>query len=270
MLEPMLFKLLATAGIVILVALAVARVGPRLGGILAGTPVILGPGYFFMLREQAPAFVQEAVLSTLHALVATLLFTVCFVISAARLSAVKSLGLASLLWVPAALLFTQLPGGLMGALGAYLAVLLVAEGINRWLRLGQPVLVASSGWLDLLLRGLLAGGLVSIATTLAARAGPGFSGIILGFPAGILTIAWALHERYGAEVARMTVSMTQRGMLSLLAFCTVSYLGVGLLPGMVVFALSLTVSMATSFLLFMFSLWRARRRYAWQPTARAE
>ncbi|MCE0731738.1 hypothetical protein LWH48_02825 [Halomonas sp. G15] len=126
MLEPMLFKLLATAGIVILVALAVARVGPRLGGILAGTPVILGPGYFFMLREQAPAFVQEAVLSTLHALVATLLFTVCFVISAARLSAVKSLGLASLLWVPAALLFTQLPGGLMGALGAYLVVLLVA------------------------------------------------------------------------------------------------------------------------------------------------
>lgn len=262
MLEPMLFKLLATAGIVILVALAVARVGPRLGGILAGTPVILGPGYFFMLREQAPAFVQEAVLSTLHALVATLLFTVCFVISAARLSAVKSLGLASLLWVPAAMLFTQLPSGLMGALGAYLAVLLVAEGINRWLRLGQPVVVASSGWLDLLLRGLLAGGLVSIATTLAARAGPGFSGIILGFPAGILTIAWALHERYGAEVARMTVSMTQRGMLSLLAFCTVSYLGVGLLPGMVVFALSLAASMATSSLLFMFSLWRARRLYA--------
>lgn len=262
MLEPMLFKLLATAGIVILVALAVARVGPRLGGILAGTPVILGPGYFFMLREQAPAFVQEAVLSTLHALVATLLFTVCFVISAARLSAVKSLGLASLLWVPAAMLFTQLPGGLMGALGAYLAVLVVAEGINRWLSLGQPVVVASSGWLDLLLRGLLAGGLVSLATTLAARAGPGFSGIILGFPAGILTIAWALHERYGAEVARMTVSMTQRGMLSLLAFCAVSYLGVGRLPGMVVFMLSLGASMATSSLLFMFSLWRARRLYA--------
>ena len=262
MLEPMLFKLLATAGIVILVALAVARVGPRLGGILAGTPVILGPGYFFMLREQAPAFVQEAVLSTLHALVATLLFTVCFVISAARLSAVKSLGLASLLWVPAALLLTQLPGGLMGALGAYLAVLVVAEGINRWLSLGQPVVVASSGWLDLLVRGLLAGGLVSLATTLAARAGPGFSGIILGFPAGILTIAWALHERYGAEVARMTVSMTQRGMLSLLAFCAVSYLGVGRLPGMLVFALSLAASMATSSLLFMFSLWRARRLYA--------
>lgn len=262
MLQPMLFKLLATAGIVILVALAVARVGPRLGGILAGTPVILGPGYFFMLREQPPAFVQEAVLSTLHALVATLVFTVCFVITAERLSALRSLGLSCLVWLPAALLALQLPGGLAWALGAYLAVLIVAEGINRWLRLRQPVVVASSGWLGLLLRGLLAGGVVSLATTLGARAGPEFSGVIMGFPAGILAIAWALHERYGASVARMTVSMTQRGMLSLLAFCTVSYLGVGQLPGMLVFLLSLAASMLTSALLFMFSLWRARRLFA--------
>lgn len=261
MLQLMLIKLLATAGIVILVALSVGRLGPRLGGILAGTPVILGPGYFFMLREQSADFVQDAVLSTLHALVATLLFTVCFVLTATRLSALHSLAMASLLWVPGALLFTQMPGGLLAALAAYLVVLLVAEGVNRWLRLGQPVVVASSGWLDLLLRGLLAGAVVSLATTLAARSGPGLSGVILGFPVGILTIAWALHERYGAEVARMTVSMTQRGMLSLLAFCAVSYLGVGQLPGMLVFALSLAASMMTSFLLFMFSLWRARRLY---------
>lgn len=261
MLQLMLIKLLATASIVILVALSVGRLGPRLGGILAGTPVILGPGYFFMLREQSAGFVQDAVLSTLHALVATLLFTVCFVLTAARLSALRSLALASLLWVPGALLFTQMPGGLPGAIAAYLAVLLVAEVVNRWLRLGQPVVVARSGWLDLLLRGLLAGAVVSLVTTLAARSGPALSGVILGFPVGILTIAWALHERYGAEVARMTVSMTQRGMLSLLAFCTVSHLGVGHLPGMLVFTLSLAASMTTSFLLFMFSLWRARRRY---------
>jgi len=261
MIQLLLIKLLATAGIVMLVALSVGRLGPRLGGILAGTPVILGPGYFFMLREQSADFVQQAVLSTLQALVATLLFTVCFVVSAARRSALQSLALSSLLWVPGALLFTRLPGELVGVIVAYLTVLALAEGINRRLRLGQPVVVASAGWFDLLLRGLLAGTLVSLATTLAARSGPALSGVILGFPVGILTIAWALSERYGVEVARMTVSMTQRGMLSLLAFCVVSYLGVGHLPGMLVFALSLSASMTTSFLLFMFSLWRARRLY---------
>lgn len=261
MLPLLLIKLLATAGIVMLVALSVGRLGPRLGGILAGTPVILGPGYFFMLREQPPDFVQQAVLATLQALVATLLFTVCFVVSTARLTALHSLALASLLWVPGALLFTRLPGELVGVVVAYLAVLSMAEGINRWLRLGQPVVVASTGWFDLVLRGLLAGTLVSLATTLAARSGPALSGIILGFPVGILTIAWSLSERYGIEVARTTVSMTQRGMLSLLAFCVVSYLGVGHLPGLLVFALSLSASMTTSFLLFMLSLWRARQRY---------
>lgn len=266
MLQLLLIKLLTTAGIVMLVALSVGRLGPRLGGILAGTPVILGPGYFFMLREQSPAFVQQAVLSTLQALVATLLFTVCFVVSTARRTALQGLALASLLWVPAALLFTRLPGELVGVVVAYLAVLAMAEGINRRLRLGQPVVVASTGWGDLLLRGLLAGTLVSLSTTLAARSGPALSGVILGFPVGILTIAWALSERYGIEVARMTVSMTQRGMLSLLAFCVVSYLGVGHLPGMLVFALSLAASMTTSFLLFMLSLWRARRLYPRRAT----
>src|SRR5690554_1274743 len=95
MLQPMLFKLVATAVIVVGVAVAVGRLGPRLGGILAGMPVILGPGYFFMLQEQSAPFVQDAVLATLHALVATLLFTVCFVLVAGRLSDRKSTRLNS-------------------------------------------------------------------------------------------------------------------------------------------------------------------------------
>lgn len=154
----MLIKLFATASLVILVALAVGRLGPKLGGILAGTPVILGPGHFFMLREQPAEFMQEAVLSTLHALIATLLFTLCFVLTAGKLSALRSLSLASLLWVPFALVFTQLPGGLPEAIAVYLVVLGIAEGVNRWLRLGQPVVVAGAGWFDLLLRGRVGGG----------------------------------------------------------------------------------------------------------------
>lgn len=268
MIEVLLLKLVATAAIVVGVALAVGKLGPRLGGILAGMPVILGPGYFFMLQEQPVPFVQDAVLATLHALVATLLFTVCFVLVAGRLSALRSLGLAILCWVPAAVLFGRLPGGLGVAVLAYLVVLCGAELINRWLRLDQPVVLARAGWLDLVLRGLLAGLLVSVATTMGARAGPLLSGILLGFPAGILTIAWTLHERYGAEVARMTVSMTQRGMLSLIAFCSVSYLTVGLLPWGAVFLLSLAASVGVSMLLFMVSRWRARRLYP-SPVHRA-
>ncbi|WP_416140576.1 hypothetical protein ACM26W_09475 [Halomonas sp. HK25] len=66
MIDLLLLKLLATSTIVVGVALAVGKLGPRLGGILAGMPVILGPGYFFMLQEQPAPFVQDGVLATLH------------------------------------------------------------------------------------------------------------------------------------------------------------------------------------------------------------
>ncbi len=262
MLIALFAKLVATAAVVIGVSLAVGRLGPRLGGIIAGTPIILGPGYFFMLQEQSPAFIQTAALSTLHALVATLLFTISFVVTAGRLSALASLGIATLCWVPAALLFARVPGGVGVAVLMYLAMLLVAEGVRRALRLRQPVIVARSGWFDLLLRGLLAGLLVSVATTLAVTSGPLLSGMLVGFPVGLFTIGLTLHERYGPDVARATVSMAQKGMLSLVAFGVVTATLVGHLPPMAVFLLSLLASMSVSATLFMISQRQFRRAHA--------
>ncbi|MGJ7456187.1 hypothetical protein ACR80S_11055 [Halomonas sp. MA07-2] len=255
-------KLVATAAVVIGVSLAVGRLGPRLGGIIAGTPIILGPGYFFMLQEHSTAFIQTAALSTLHALVATLLFSISFVVTAGRLSALASLGIATLFWVPAALLFSRVPGGVGVAVLMYLGMLLVAEGVRRALRLRQPVIVARSGWFDLVLRGLLAGVLVSVATTLAVKSGPLLSGMLVGFPVGLFTIGWTLHGRYGPDVARATVSIAQKGMLSLVAFGVVTATLVGHLPPMAVFLLSLLASMSVSATLFMISQRRFRRAYA--------
>ncbi len=252
-------KLVATAVVVIGVSLVVGKLGPRLGGIIAGTPIVLGPGYFFMLQEHSPAFIQVAALSTLHALVATLLFSISFVVTAGRLGALPSLGIATLCWIPAALLFSRVSGGVWVAVLMYLGMLLLAEGVRRALRLRQPIIVAHSGWFDLVLRGLLAGVLVSVATTLAVKSGPLLSGMLVGFPVGLFTIGWTLHERYGPDVARATVSMAQKGMLSLVAFGVVTATLVGHLPPMVVFLLSLMASMSVSAMLFMVSQWRFRR-----------
>lgn len=261
MLSLLLAKLVATALVVIGVSLAVARLGPRLGGIIAGMPLVLGPGYFFLLQEQSVEFIAAAALSTLHALVATLLFSICYVVAAARLGALASLGLATLCWIPAALLFSLLPGGLWVAVLMYVVVLAVAEGVKHVLALDQPVVVASSGWFDVVLRGLLAGVLVSVATTLAADSGPLLSGMLVGFPVGLFTIGWTLHQRYGAEVARCTVGVAQQGMLSLVAFCVAIATLVDVLPPMATFLVALLASMSVSVALFMFSQWRARLAY---------
>lgn len=258
-------KLIATASVVIGVTLAVSKLGPRLGGIIAGTPIILGPGYFFMLQERPVEFIQSAALSTLHALIATLLFSMCFVMTAGRLSALASLGLATICWIPFTLIFSATPGGVWGAVLLYCLVLLAAEVIRRKLNLGQPVVIARSGWFDLLLRGLMAGVLVSIATTVAAKSGPFLSGVLVGFPVGLFTIGLTLHQRYGSLVARATVTIAQKGMLSLVAFAVVVALVADKLPPMVTFSVSLIVSLMVSAALFLISQWQFRRAYAQRP-----
>lgn len=261
MLAVLLTKLIATALVVIGVSVAVGKLGPRLGGIIAGTPIILGPGYFFLLQEWPTEFIQDAALATLHALIATLLFSISFVLTAERLGALPSLGLATLVWIPGAYLFSFIPGGVAAAVVVYGVVLLSAEIIKRVLALKQPKVVAVSGWFDVVLRGLLAGVLVAIATTLAARSGPMLSGILVGFPVGLLTIGWTLHDRYGADVARATVAAAQQGMLSLVAFAVVTAVLAGHVPPMVTFVVALLASIAVSATLFVVSQWRARRAY---------
>lgn len=257
----LLTKLIATAVVVIGVSVAVGKLGPRLGGIMAGTPIILGPGYYFMLKDWPAGFVEEAALATLHALIATLLFSITFVLAAGRLGAVGSLALATLCWIPTAWLFSFMPGGLVVAVLVYGFVLLGAEAIKRALALDQSRAAAATGWFDLILRGLLAGVLVAVATTVAARSGPLLSGILVGFPVGLFTIGWALYDRYGANVARATVAAAQQGMLSLVAFAVVTAVLVGHVHPMVTFFLSLLASIGVSATLFMVSQWRFRRAY---------
>ncbi|ONF44538.1 hypothetical protein BTO32_06035 [Marinobacter lutaoensis] len=258
MLSVLVTKLVATALVVIGVSLAVGRLGPRLGGILAGTPIILGPGYYFMLQERSVPFLQEAALATLHALVATLAFSACFIVATGRFGLAASLVLASACWLPLALGLSLLPGGVTVALLVYAAALLAAETIRWALRLRQSVVVARAGWFDLVLRGLLAGVVVAVATTVAAGSGPMLSGILVGFPVGLFTIGWTLHQRYGADVARATVGIAQKGMLSLVAFAGVLAWTVDWLPPMATFLASLLASVLVSLLLFLVSQWRYR------------
>lgn len=262
MLSILIIKLIATALVVILVSVAVGKLGPRLGGIIAGTPIVLGPGYFFMLQDWPADFIASAALATLHALMATLLFSLCFVLTAKRFSGVVSLGLATLCWIPAAYLFTYLPGGVTLAVLSYLVLLWVADTIRRALALQHLAVATTSGWADLILRGLLAGILVSIATTLAAYSGPDLSGLLIGFPVGLLTIGWTLYDRYGADVARATIAAAQKGMLSLVAFAATTALAVGQLPPMAVFFCALGTSLTVSASLFLVSQWRMRQKMA--------
>ncbi|SHF53722.1 hypothetical protein SAMN02745148_02902 [Modicisalibacter ilicicola DSM 19980] len=251
MIIALVIKMLLTAVVVIAVTLTVAHVGPRLGGIVAGTPIVLGPAFFFLGREQEAAFIAEAAVSTLHALAATLLFTIAYVLAAGRFAALASLSMALLAWMAGAAVFARLPGGYGIALVTYAAVFALALGLKYWLRLPQARVRAPSRWSDLLLRGVIAGALVGVATTAATQAGPDVSGMLIGFPVGFLVIAFTLHQRFGAPVARATVTTAQSGMLSLVAFAATEAITARALGGIIAFYLALAASLGVSALLLL-------------------
>ncbi|MED5296554.1 hypothetical protein ACSEE7_03740 [Halomonas cupida] len=242
----LLIKWLATASVVIGVSLAAVRLGPGIGGVLAGTPIVLGPGYFFMLREQPGGLVADAALGSLHAMLATLAFCLAFVLASGRFGAWASAGISAGLWWVAAAVANALPGGVGLALVVFLACLAMAMRRLRSLHLASVSVSAPVRWVDLLLRGSLAGAIVCLATLLVGTWAPAVSGMVLSFPIGMLTIALTLHQRYGAAAARATLASTQLGMLSLVAFSAVLALSADTLPPATTFSLAVAAALATS------------------------
>jgi uncharacterized membrane protein (GlpM family) len=260
MLSLIFVKWFSTTLVVVCVSLAAVRLGPKIGGVLAGTPIVLGPGYFFMVREQSDPFVADAALGSLHAMLATLMFCLSYVLLAKRLGALASVACAVLIWMFAATIADHLPGGVFLALAFFGVTLLLSRAYINSMGLSSKAVSAPVRWGDLLVRGVLAGGVVCVATILLVNVDPAISGIALSFPIGMLMIALTLHQRYGVEVARVTLANTQLGMLSLVVFSAVLSLSVEVFDSYFAFWISLFLSLLVSVFLWLCSWLKSGRR----------
>src|SRR5690606_18972202 len=81
---PLLIRMAATAFVVIGVAVAVGRLGPIVGGALAGLPIVLGPGFLFLAMQAPPDFAASAAAYSLLSLCATQLFLLAYIVAARR------------------------------------------------------------------------------------------------------------------------------------------------------------------------------------------
>ncbi|MDX6750146.1 hypothetical protein SH611_10050 (plasmid) [Geminicoccaceae bacterium 1502E] len=242
----LLVRTAATAGVVILVALVVARSGPRIGGIAVGLPIVLAPGFFFLGIEQPPAFVAEAAIAVLYTLAASLAFTAAYLLAAARLGPFASLGVAAATWLGVGLALAQAPRALAPALLVYGLALAAALALARVLRLPPAVAASRPGPGALALRGLAAGLLVALATTAGASLGPTASGLLIGYPVGITIVSLTLYQLHGAALARATVAAAQPGMMSLAAFAATTAAAAVPLGAAAAWSLALLASLAAS------------------------
>ncbi len=203
----------------VLVGLAVVRLGPAIGGVIAGLPIIVGPGFYFLAQQQPAAFVADAAAYSLISLSATQVFLTVYLLLAKRMSPNASLGLAITAWLVAAVPLRFLPPLPVLGIVLFTAVTIAARKITEQHRNDRPHPANNLSMGSVLLRAALAGVLVASITAGAARLGPGWSGLFLAFPVGFSVVAVTVHRQHGGAVLAATLYSALQGALSLAAFC---------------------------------------------------
>ncbi|QCO55435.1 hypothetical protein EOK75_06470 [Pseudorhodobacter turbinis] len=209
-------RVLSTAGIVIGITLAVERLGPKIGGALAGLPIVIGPAFFFIVRDHSVAFSANAAAASLISLTATQAFLIGYIAVAAKSRA--AIFAATLAWVVCAWVLSWIPPspwtGLLIFLPAMIAVRFCSR---RFLRPFTPG--RARGTLTLLVvRGVAAGLLVAGVTAASWRLGSVWAGLLISYPIGLTVIAMTIHHRSGAAMVISTLRAVILGVLSPVAF----------------------------------------------------
>lgn len=213
-----LVRAVATALIVIAVTLGVDRLGPMIGGALIGLPIVIGPGFFFLLQGHGTDFTVGSATYALLSLCATQAFLLAYIAVAYRHSAGAALLAASASWIVTATVLSGAPAS--PALGAVLFVLATYAARLLGGAFRRPVDKRRSvgGALLLVGRGILAGILVAAVTAASARLGPNWAGILVAYPIGFTVVSVTLHQRLGRDAAIATLYSAMLGTTSLAAF----------------------------------------------------
>lgn len=211
-------KLLLAPCFVVGASLATRRFGPRVGGLIAGLPVVAGPVLLAYALAHGTAFAAGAAVGTLLGLVSLIAFVVVY----ARLSG-RAFWAASMLggWLAFALA-TAAFSALSPPAGAALAI--AGAGLVLGILLtprGGAVAVpprTAPAW-DLPMRAACALALVLTLTAIAGWLGPQLSGLLAPFPVIATVLATFTHAQRGSHETRRLLRWLLSGYGAFALFC---------------------------------------------------
>lgn len=229
-----------------MVAWAAARLGPVLGGILVGLPIVLGPAFFFLLRAQPPEFVASVAASALFSLVATQFFLGAYIVASRSGSAILPTLAGIAAWCVVALPLSRTPHWLLPGAALFLASTVVLWLVGRRFLPQQKAVGAATRWLHLIARGIAAGLLVGLVTLTSSALGPSLAGTFVAFPVGFCVVLLSLNLDYGSAVAAQTAHAGLLGASSLATFVLALAFLLPALSPWAAFAASLVLSLLTT------------------------
>ena len=235
-------KLLLAPSFVVGASLAARRFGARVGGLIAGLPVVAGPILLAYALAHGRAFAAGAAAGTLLGLVSLIAFVVVYARLAGRVfwGASMLAGWLAFAVGTAAFSAVSLPAG--AALGLAGAGLLV--GLALLPRPGRevPVQLPPPPW-DLPLRAACALTLVLTLTAVAGWLGPQLSGLLAPFPIIATVLATFTHAQRGTdELVRLLRGLVS-GFGAFALFCFALAISLQRLGTLSAFALATAVAL---------------------------
>lgn len=225
-LETIATRMAATAFVVITVSWAVSRFGSIIGGTLAGLPIILGPGFYFLIGQATGTFVMQAAVYALLSLCATQLFLLIYIATAKKGLPYISLACAIATWLLAASLLKLFPAQPIVGILLFIATTLFCLSLSRRFTMPEESIQNKAGVGLLLARGILAGSLVAAVTSISNWLGSAGSGLLLAFPIGYTVVAVTIHQVFGPARLIATLQSALKGTISLAGFCAVMAISV--------------------------------------------
>jgi len=258
-------KLLLAPSFVVGASLIARRYGPRVGGLIAGLPVVAGPILLAYALAHGRAFAAGAAAGTLLGLVSLIAFVVVYGRLAPRVFWGASMLAGWLAFAAGTAVFSELSLPVGGALA--LAGVAVAAGLAALPRAGRDRLLHASPprW-DLPVRAACALALVLTLTAVSGWLGPQLSGLLAPFPIIATVLATFTHAQRGADELLTLLRGLVSGFVAFALFCftlaaTLHHLDTG-----AAFALATALALITQGVVLVFVSTRSPAGATWWRT----
>jgi hypothetical protein len=237
-------KLLLAPAFVVGASLVARRYGPRVGGLVAGLPVVSGPILLVYALEHGRAFAASASAGTLLGLASLIAFVVVYARLAPRLFWGASLLVGWLAFAAATAVFSALSLPVGASLGV--AALALALGLAWLPRAGsEPREHATPPAWDLPVRAACALALVLSLTAVAGWLGPQLSGLLAPFPIIATVLATFTHAQRGTDELLRLLRGLVSGFGAYALFCFTLAVSLHRLDTAEAFALACGVALLT-------------------------
>ena len=244
-------KMALTATIVVIISVAVERLGPFIGSLIAALPTAAGAAYIILAFEHPPDFIAASAIGSIVSSAGVAVFALIYTVLAQRRGLIVSLGTAILVWFAIAVALRLVSWTLLGAMVFYITVFAVTIPLSwRYRTSGPPAKFLRRAY-DIPLRALTAAAVVATVTTASTSIGSFASGMFAVFPIVMACSVVILHPRVGGIAAASMFAHAQIALNGLwLGFLIVHYL-VAPLGSWLALLAGLMISIAWSGLLFL-------------------